>query len=207
MLSYYYNLFDYYELISINYADDINNIYNILTKSFPNNKITYKKYYPFFEFFDKRIEYYYDNILILKVYGNNNRCIVYHESKKKKSLFGTFQLVILYLLSNYNYYIINKNIIEENNNMLMITNMNNIKNIYLDKNNKTVVDKTPFQDFSIKCIGTPYDPMRESQLSRDKKFKQGLKVTFKYEPSNKPGKIPNLIFSNSSGNEIIKNNK
>jgi hypothetical protein len=85
--------------------------------------------------------------------------------------------------------------------------MNNIKNTYLDKNNKTVVDKTPFQDFSIKCIGIPHDPIRESQLSRDKKFKQGMKVTFKYEPGNKPGKIPNLIFSNSSGNEIIKNNK
>ncbi len=194
---------DYYELISTNYIDDAKYIHKKLEKIFPNNKISYKKYYPFFEFFDKRTEYYCDDILILKLYGNNNRCIVHHESTKKKCLFGSYQLVYLYLLSNYNYHVINKNEIEEHNYLLMIYNINKAKISYLDKHNKTVLDKTPFEEFIIKCIGTPYDPIRESRLDMMEKHKKGLKGNFRYEPSGNPGKIPEFKFSNSSGNQVI----
>ena len=199
---------DYYELISINFSDDTKHIYNKLQKLFPNNKISYKRYYPFFEFFDKRIEYYCDNILILKVYGNNERCIVHHESTKKKCLFGSYQLVFLYLLSNYNYYIINKDSNEENNYLLMLYNINKAKNSYLDKHDKNVLDKTPFEEFIIKCIGIAHDPIREARLTMKKKYKKGMKPNFRYEPSDNLSdnlkKIPDFKFSNSSGNEIIK---
>lgn len=194
---------DYYELISTNYVDDTKYIHNKLQKIFPNNKISFKKYYPFFEFFDKRTEYYCDDILILKIYGNNNRCIVHHESTKKKCLFGSFQLIYLYLLSNYNYHIVNKNTSEENNCLLMLYTINKAKNSYLDKHNKTVLDKTAFQEFIIKCIGTPYDPIREARLEMSSKHKKGLKPNFRYEPSGNPVKIPEFKFSNSSGNQII----
>ncbi len=194
---------DYYELISTNYIDDTKYIYTKLQKLFPNNKISFKKYYPFFEFFDKKTEYYCDDILILKIYGNNNRCIVHHESTKKRCLFGSFQLVYLYLLSNYNYHIINKNTSEENNCLLMLYNINKSKNLYLDNHNKTVLDKTPFQEFIIKCIGTPYDPIREARLEMTSKHKKGLKPNFRYEPSGNSVKIPEFKFSNSSGNQVI----
>jgi hypothetical protein len=194
---------DYYELISTNFEIDTKYIYNKLQKLFPKNKISFKKYYPFFEFFDRRYEYYCDNTLILKLYGNNERCIVHHESTKKRCLFGSSQLVYLYLLSNYNYHIINKNSQEENNHLLMMLNINKAKNKYLEKHNKTVVDKTPFQEFIIKCIGTPYDPIRESRLLGKEKNKKGLRSKFNYEPSGNPGKMPIFVFSNSSGNQII----
>jgi hypothetical protein len=194
---------DYYELISINYTDDTKYIYTKLQKLFPNNKISFKKYYPFFEFFDKRTDYYCDETLVLKLYSNNNRCIVHHESTKKKCLFASFQLIFLYLLSNYNYHIINKNSNEENNYLLMIYNINKAKNSYLDKHNKTVLDKTPFEEFIIKCIGTPYDPIREARITMTSKHKKGLKTTFRYEPSGNPIKIPDFKFSNSSGNQVI----
>ncbi len=194
---------DYYELISINFDNDTKYIHKKLQKIFPNNKISYKKYYPFFEFFDKRTEYYCDDILILKVYGNNERCIVHHESTKKKCLFGSYQLVYLYLLSNYNYHIINKNEQEMNNYLLMLYNINKAKNLYLDEHNKTVIDKTPFQEFIIKCIGIPHDPIRESRLLMKEKYKKGLKTKFNYEPSGNQGKVPSFIFSNLSGNQII----
>lgn len=193
---------DFYELISIDYNKDTNNIYNILTQFF-KDKITIKKFTPFFEFFDKRVEFYLDNKLILKVYGNNNRCIVYRFSKNKKCYFGTYQLVFLYLLSNYNYYIINKNKNEATNNLNMLFNINKMKNLYLDKYNKTVLDKTPFEEFIINCIGQPFDPIRESFISMYEKRKKHLKIKFKYEPNNTSGKIPNYNFDNKSGNEII----
>ena len=50
----------------------------------------------------------YRHKLILILYGNNERCIVYNYSEKKHCYFGTFNLVIMYILFNYFYYYINK---------------------------------------------------------------------------------------------------
>ena len=92
---------------------------------------------------------------------------------------------------------------EENNCLLMLYNINKSKNLYLDNHNKTVLDKTPFQEFIIKCIGTPYDPIREARLEMTSKHKKGLKPNFRYEPSGNSVKIPEFKFSNSSGNQVI----
>ena len=100
--------FPYYQLISDNYENDCKTIYKVLSKKY--KKITTKEYYPFFQFFDRRIEFIHDGEVILKLYGNNERCIPYRKSDKKSTLFGTFQLVIMYLLIDYNYSTIKKNI-------------------------------------------------------------------------------------------------
>jgi hypothetical protein len=194
---------DFYEIITSDYEKEIQNIYNILVKYLNKDNITVKEYVPFFEFFDKRSEYYYKNKLIFKVYGNNNRCIVYKYSEKKECYFGTFQLVFLYLLSNYNYYIINNNNIEANNNYYMLYNIIKAKNNYLNKHNKTVMDKTPFEEFIIICIGKAVEPKRESFIKRHENRKKGLKSSFIYEPNNNTIKIPKFIFDNKSGNQII----
>jgi len=76
----------FYELISIDFVNDAKHIHKKLNKIY-NNKITIKEFTPFYEFFDQRIEYYNDNNLILKLYGNNSRCIVYRYSEKKKKIF------------------------------------------------------------------------------------------------------------------------
>ena len=44
----------FYQLISIDYKNDKNKIYKILNDNFKN--ITYREYYPFFQFFDKSVE-------------------------------------------------------------------------------------------------------------------------------------------------------
>jgi hypothetical protein len=92
----------FYELITSNLKENAKKILNKLNKLY-NNKITTKEFSPFSEFFDRRIEYYYEDKLILKLYENNSRCVVYRFSEKKKTHFGTNQLVFLYLLSNYHY--------------------------------------------------------------------------------------------------------
>jgi len=170
-----------------------------------NNKIKVKEYYPFFEFFDKRIEFIYENQVILQVYNNNNRCIVYNMSDKKKTKFGTNQLVLLYLLSKYNYYLVNRNIVESNNYLNMFLELNDAKNKYLDKHNISVIDTSPFTDFKFNCIGKPVDLIREERLKIKEKKKLGKLLKFRYEPLGKPGKIPDYIFDNISGNEILNN--
>ena len=85
----------------------------------------------------------------------------------------------------------------------MIYNLLTTKNKYLDSKNKTVLDKTPFQDFIINCNGIALDPKRESFLERYNKKKKGLRLNFRYEPQGKKIKIPNFNFENTSGNLVL----
>lgn len=197
---------DFYELITLDFEKEIPKILKILNNHF-NNKIIIKEFTPFFEFFGRKIEFYYNDQLILKVYDNNNRCIVNHFSKKKKCYFGTNQLVLLFLFSNYNYSIINKNKIDENNNLYMIYNLIICKNKYLEIKNKTVLDHSPFEDFIINCNGISLDSKREAFLERYNKKKKGLRLNFRYEPYGKKINIPNFNFENTSGNQILNDKK
>lgn len=193
---------NFYEIITSNIKEESTKIYKKLAKKF-GNKITVKEYFPFFEYFDYRVEFLYDDKVILRVYNNNNRCIVYNESSTKKTKFGTSQLVQLYLLSNYIYYIINRNQTESNNYLNLFLNFNKARDDYLTKHNKTVIDHSPFQEFKLKCIGKSIKLDRLDRIEMIKKKEKGLPLKFRYEPSNTPGKVPEYIFKNSSGNQVI----
>ena len=191
----------YYELISEELRKDAVYIYKLLSNKFKN--ITVKEFYPFVEFMDRRVEYYYNNKLVLTLYGPNDRCTVYNFSQKKKTYFGTYSLVFMYLLFNYFY-----NIVNQNREMIKIilTLINKIKetrNKYLDSKKKTVMDVSPFQEFTFKCFGIPVDPKRMSFLERAERREEGKKISqYNYKPSGKPGTVPDFIFDNVSGNEI-----
>ncbi len=190
----------YYELITSDLEKDGKHIYKHLSRKF--GKITTKEYYPFCEFYDKRIEYYYNGNLVLKLFGNNSRCTVYNFSDKKKTHFGTYNLLIMYFYFEYFYAIINRNnkhgeIIKQ-----IIGKLNKLRNEYLNNKKITVMDNSAFRDFTFKCYGFPLDVRRNSLIQGFESFKQG-KRRFKYNPSGKPGKVPDFSFANSSGNQIV----
>jgi hypothetical protein len=186
----------YYEAISSKLDKDSKKIYNKLQKF----NITVKKFYPFFSFMDERVEFYYNEHLIFKLYGNNQRCTVYTHSKKKKTYFGTYNLVLMYLLFNYFYSYINRNKSETIINSLLIGKLFESRKNYLNNRNITVIDKSPFQDFTYKCLGKPHETIRESYLKLMEKKKQGKRLKFSYTPSGKHGQIPEFKFNNISGN-------
>ena len=186
----------YIELISNNITNDAKYIYKKLVNKYKNIEI--KEYFPFFEYMDRRIEYYYNNNLILKLYGNNNKCIIYNYSSKKNTYFGTFSLIYLYFLINYYYYLINNK-----NNIInliykLLGNMIFFRDKYLNYKNITIIDKSPFQYFTVKCFGLAVDIQREYRLSLSKK---DSKSKFKYKPLQK--KVPEYNFDNISGNQIL----
>ena len=190
----------YYEIISTQLNDDALMIYKKLLRKFKNVKV--KQYIPFFEFFDNKIEYYVDDKLILVLYGNNERCIVYNYSEKKHCYFGTFNLVVMYILFNYFYAYINKFKEKKNIYYLLLIKLITYRNNYLEERNKTILDDTPFKDFSLKCFGKSVELKRLSFLEGSKKIKKGQKPKEKYKPS---GKIPKIVpknYINISGNEI-----
>lgn len=197
--------FPYYQVISINYNEDKVKIGNFLRINFQN--ITSKEFYPYFQFYDKHTEYYHNNVCILKLYGHNNRCIVNHFSENKKVYFGTFQLIFLYLLVDYQYAITRRDSKEKNNYIILISRLLKARDMYLNKHNKTILERTPFQEFTLQCLGSTEDPMRMARLEERKKKEAKKLIKFRYDPKGNPGKIPNFKFDNTSGNEILKINK
>lgn len=195
--------FPYYQVISINYNEDKVKIGNFLRINFKN--ITSKEFYPYFQFYDKHTEYYHDNVCILKLYGHNNRCIVNHFSENKKVYFGTFQLIFLYLLVDYQYAITRRDSIEKNNYIILISRLLKAREKYLNTHNKTILERSPFQEFTLQCLGSTEDPMRMARLEERKKKEAKKLIKFRYDPKGNPGKIPNFKFDNTSGNEILKN--
>jgi hypothetical protein len=196
------NNIPYYELISTNFVRDAKNIMKFFNKRFPG-KVTTKEYYPFYTFMDKKIEYYINNQLVLRLFGNNERCIVYNFSDKKKTHFGTFNLVMMYMYFNYFYYYVNRDKYNTELFSGLIIKFYNLRNKYLDHHNLTVIDNSPFQDFTFKCYGIPTDPIRSSLLEGIQKKKQGKRMKFRYDPSGKSGKVPDFSFPNVSGNQIL----
>ena len=200
--NYVINNIPYYEIISTNYEKDAKYIHTYLIKNF-GNKISVKEFTPFFSFLDKHIEFFYDNQLILKLYGNNERCIVYNYSDNKKTHFGTYNLVMMYLYFEYYYALINRN--KQNTNLcnILIGKFFKLRNTYLNDKKITVIDDSPFKDFTYKCYGTPVDSFRSSLLSGIEKRKQGKQMKFRYGPTGKPRQVPDYKFSNISGNQIL----
>jgi hypothetical protein len=104
---------------------------------------------------------------------------------------------------------INKEKIDEENMKCMISNLIDARYKYLDENNLTVLDDTPFKDFVLDCIGNTIDAGRLSRLEIMKKKEQGKRYGFSYTPPLKdnPNFDPKIYkFKNSSGNIINNSN-
>ena len=83
---------------------------------------------------------------------------------------------MLNLIADYNFHIINKNKDEEKNYLTMIVRLIKIRNEFLEKNNLSILDDSPFREFNIyKYFGKPLDPIRSSFLKGMEKMKKGKK--------------------------------
>ena len=71
-----YSDVNYYEVVSTFYKKDVKDLIFGLYDKFPmaKSKITYKEFYPFFQYFGFRTQIYYDETLICVVYHHNMRC-------------------------------------------------------------------------------------------------------------------------------------
>lgn len=226
--NYDYSIISYLEAYSTNYIKDGLDIIDYI-KSLPekiSNKITYKEYYPFFQFYGHNFVLYYndgeDMFPILYFYSNNKRCIPYKQvqyikfdnlnitkptvNKEKSINIGCFDHNILHALI-----ILVKIRVDEDNdwNDVLYKYINGLvtfRNNYLEKNRKTIYDDTIFQGFVIDCIGEPVFLDRERRLLIEVRKKLGKPYLFKYDPS--ASKDPKKYsFANSSGNEITNDSK
>ena len=156
----------YYDVISTNFVNDIDNIYQKLSKKFP--EIKKEEYHPFYQFTGRKISFVYKDKQILNIYNNNDKCIPYKFLEKKNINIGSYNIVLMYLLINSLYYIIYENK-EKDNIDFLIKNLIEYRNDYLSKNNNTPLDDTPFQEFFIQCLGDTYNTQIRFFKSMDKR--------------------------------------
>jgi len=198
----------YYDVLCEDIINDGKNIYNDLKKEF-GDKIIFNEYYPFFQFHGRRIEFLYENKIILVLYDNFNVCYPYNYLAKKKLKVSTFTLTLMFFMFFELRNSINKNKIETENMKCMISNIIDARYKYLDDNGLTVVDDTPFKDFVLDCVGKTVDATRESRLEMMKKKEEGKRYGFIYNPpieDNPNFKPESYKFKNSSGNIISNKN-
>jgi hypothetical protein len=207
----------YYEFVSTDYKNDVLKLFKELQEKYPDLKddLTIAEYYPFWSLFGHNTKIYYRDTVIAHIIDYSRRCTpvkkvdaIYFEkgkSTKDKGFIqlGSFNYILLMTTVMAFYWRVNQNDALYQYYNIMISHLIEMRNYYLKQNKKTLLDDTLFQDFMITCIGDTSDPMRDTWLDRQKKFKEGKRVIFKYDPSKKQNK-PEYKFPNTSGN-IIRN--
>jgi len=188
------------QLISTNYIPDTEAFIKLLKNHYPD-KITYREFYPLWQFTGYSIVIYYDNFPILHITSNNDKCI---PTKICNSIqIGSFDFIFLMNLVGWLRVKVNEieNKIQYHN--IMTSHLIEMREYYFKKHKKTLLDDTLFQSFIPTCTGPAYDPARETLLLRNQKKQEGKLVVFRYNPED-PKEAPDYRFANTSGNEISK---
>ena len=194
---YYYHIYKsgeiayyvpYYEIISTDIENETKIIVKLLKGQFKNIKVVYR--YPFFQFLDKSAHIYHNNKLVMIIYGNYKLCQPYLYLDSKLVNIASYSLLLMYLMINYIKFIIFPDDIEKYNMAFMIKKMIYMKDEYLNKNELSITDESPFKFFIYQCIGNNV---------MEKKT-----VKFEYDP-NKKSAVPKIKYENTSY-DIIKQN-
>lgn len=202
----------YLDFISVNYIDDCIDLYNHLKKIYKDD-IQVEEYYPFFQFYGYKTTFLYKGKEFINIYHHNYKCIPYKKissgpNKYNGYMVGTYPFVMMMLLILQEKTKIDKHWKTNKSYHTMFSNILKIRNFYLNKHNKTVLDDTPFQEFQVACVGTTLTQNRLFRLEIERKRKQGKRFSFYYHPSENRDKIDTSAFTynNTSGN-IIRNDK
>lgn len=210
------------EIISTRFRHDVKYIYKIISNYYEKfssinkfqDEIIYEQYYPFFQFIDDKAVFKFGDQPFIIIYKNNEKCIPYNKinfslNKKQYNIkIGTFNVIFMYFLSGFHQAIADKNINIQRTYDYLMYNMLTVRNTYLDKHNKNVLDDTIYQDFKIDCLGEPISPKRKYLLMmQDRKLLPNSYINL-YDPAQMKNdyKIDSYNFANYSGN-IVNNPK
>jgi hypothetical protein len=200
-------------IIVQNFNKNAQKIYDVLLdiiaekdNNFRDN-INVEEYNIFFQFWYRRIEIYYNKKKIVTIYENKDKCYPYRSIEKygKNINIGSFSLVFLYYLITYQYNIIFKKQYSEYENRL--GNLLEAKNKYLSEHKLTVIDKSPFQEFQIECLGETIDFKRKTRLKYDERRKKNYTMVYRFQPDEDRNSLTTEYkFPNEAGT-IITNDK
>jgi len=205
------------ELFSVNYQDTVIALHAFIKKIVPNvDLITLEENYPLFQFTGYSITIKYNDKPLVKVYDRDNYCIP--DVKVKIGIrYVSYQYVVMTFLMHKFQCHLNKQKEMYFNYGVAISNLIQVRNMYLDKNKLLVINDTIFSEFRTICIGSTTSVLREGFLRKMEKTSKGKKIThFRYSPEDFFGqsdedqkknfekmiKFDHGGFANTSGNTI-----
>lgn len=156
----------------------------------------------------------YNNIHSIQLGGHIGKKVINRNKKKNKikstkieknsaSLsikIGTFLVLFQHLLTERHCLYTNRS---DNYKHIetILSNLLKERNNYLENKSLTVMDKSPYREFIVRCIGETIDQGREFRLALLKRRSQGMKLMFTYDPDgSKKHQLPEYKFANTSGN-------
>lgn len=209
----------YFEMISTNYREDCLNLIDSLKMAIVIDKklLTHEEHYPFFQFTDHSVEIFFGEDLIAKIYNHNHKCIPYHVVPAIDLTNGTvkpikgssirlaiFPTALLYSIISIMRARVNGDKDTQNLYYTFTSHLIEMRNYYLDKNKKTILDKTLFREFVAECMGETIQPDRQRAMIIESRKKNNKRFVFNYEPSEGVKEPESTyVFANTSGNTIV----
>ena len=209
-----------YDIVSTNYQEDGKKLIDLI-KSADKEKSKHIKiieHYPFWNLIGYSFYINYKDQPIVHFVHYNYRCTPIKQVppkilKDNKFIKGTGKFI---QLGSYDYNLLinmvmafRMRVIRDNKwyqfYNIKTSHLVEMRNYYLKKTGKNLLDNTLFQQFIAECIGNTIDPGREQRLMRDKKSKAKKgPIVYHYYPAETYEKNPSTEyrFPNSSGNEI-----
>jgi len=160
-------------------------------------------YHRFFQFWNERTIIYYKNFPLFIILNNNGRCYPYNTFKVNNSdtsiMIGSFLVTFNYFFIGYYYeQILNLGFYFKDRNF--INSLLTIRNNFLIKNKKTVLDNTIYKEFIFDCYGNTMEFGRESLLKNIQRREKGIRQ-ITYDPVENYGDKLYYVFENSTGTE------
>jgi hypothetical protein len=207
-----------YQFISTDYRNDVKELLDFIKQE---NKtlaghISIEEHYPFWQLYGYSTYVYYKNIVVAHVIHHNRRCTPFKITdayafkgknagkEKGKIQIGSFSFTFLMNLCNaFKYRVLRDNKKYQFYN-IMTSHLVEMRNYYMDKSGKQLLDDSLFQEFVTNCIGDTMNPLREKRLERKMKYLQKkFPIVWNYDPSqDRDNKSRVYRFPNSSGNSI-----
>lgn len=202
------------DLVSIDYKKNVREIYSFLKSVVPDtNKLVLEEYFPLFQFNDYSVIILYDDVPIVRILEATDSCVPYIETKSGLK-YVSYQYLLMSLLINKFRTHLEQDKTMYFNYIIAISNLIKARNIFLDENRLTVVDRSVFREFQITCIGKTTSSARLGRLRMLERKKKGKNIMFRYEPESffkqsaeaqqkfDPTKH---FFKNTSGSRIMNN--
>jgi len=199
------------DIVSYKQKDTAIKIVQELKKEHGEGNVKVEEYYPFFQFYSKKVSIYVNNELVVNIYGNNGKCIPVRKVPLASNNWiqvGSFSFTLMMLMIvKIRAYVekgLEKNDVAEEY-KFMIKQMIKKRTEYLKENKKSPLDDTIFREFSVDCIGQEISRKKayKDRLTKRKEKKQLLK--YRYTPGSSDENFE-WVFANTSGN-LINNPK
>lgn len=170
--------------------------------------IKVKEYTKFFQFYDRKLVIEYEDKECVVLIGNNGICTQYHKMQPDNSdnffQLCSYDYLIIYLNS-----LVFKNYSEDKLRKqyeCMIHYLDLMRDYYLDKKKLIGVEEDNiFSHFILECKWSSPSEIYKSRERIKKRVIKGIKpIIYEYRPDSKiETKPPNIVYTNSSGNQII----